>query len=83
MGTYKNIKEINKFFNEATKQEFDELLSKIMLDEYQEKILKMKYAYHKDIGYIADTLKVSRSKLNNDLSKIRVKLLKAMGTRDK
>lgn len=82
MGSYKDIKEINKFFAEATKQEVEELLSNIMLDEYQAKVFKMRYAYNKDIGYIADTLKVSRSKLNNDLAKIRIKLRRAMGTRD-
>lgn len=83
MGKYKDIKEINKFFAEATRQEVEELLSNIMLDEYQAKVFRMRYGYHKDIGYIADTLKVSRSKLNNDLAKIRIKLRRAMGTRDK
>lgn len=78
----KLVKEINKFFNKATKTEIHELLSEIMLDEYQAKIFRMKYIQHYDIGYIADILKVSRSKLNNDLAKIRLKIERALGTRD-
>ena len=61
------IKTINRFFNESTKKEINEVLSNILLDEYQATVLKMRYFEHKDIGYIADIQGVSKSKLNNKI----------------
>lgn len=73
-------KEVNKFFLTATKQDVDELLSKIYLSEHQKTVLLMRYIENKDIDYIAYKTGYSRGKIEADLRKIRSKFSKVLKT---
>lgn len=68
------VKRINRYFKSAIKSDIDNLLSKILLSERQEKIFEMYFIKKNDIGYIADTLFVSVSVINCELRVIREKI---------
>ena len=70
------IKTINAFFKNATKDDIENLLSKIVLTERQETVFKMFYIRGFNIGYIADTLFVSSTVVSRELARIRRKISK-------
>ena len=74
----KEILKINSFFKSALKHEVEQVKEKIVLSERQEKIFDMFYIKKVDIGFIADSLYVSVSVINEELKLIRNKLLKAI-----
>lgn len=67
---------INSFFKTAVKSDIDNIRSKIILSERQEKIFEMYYIKKQPIGFIADSLCVCPMVINNELKIIRQKLLK-------
>ena len=70
------VKRINRYFKTAVKSDIDNLLSKIVLSERQEKIFEMYFIKKNDIGYIADSLYISPSVVNVELRLIRRKIEK-------
>ena len=70
------IKFINSFFKQAIKENVNEVKSKIILSERQEKIFEMFYIKRNDINFIADTLGVCPMVINNELKAIRQKIIK-------
>lgn len=72
------IKFINSFFKQAIKEDVDEVKSKIILSERQEKIFEMFYIKRNDINFIADTLGVCPMVINNELKTIRQKIIKVI-----
>ena len=68
------VKKINHYFKTAVKSDIDNLLSKIILSERQEKIFEMFFIKKNDIGYIADSLFISPSVVNVELRLIRRKI---------
>lgn len=72
------IKFINSFFKQAIKEDVDEVKSKIILSERQEKIFEMFYIKRNDINFIADTLGVCPMVINNELKAIRQKIIKVI-----
>ena len=69
-------KQVNNFFNEATKTEVDELIDSMLLSEHLKQVLKLKYVQGKDVNYIAYITGFSKSKIDSDLRKIRKKISK-------
>ena len=72
------IKFINSFFKQAIKEDVNEVKSKIILSERQEKIFEMFYIKRNDINFIADTLGVCPMVINNELKTIRQKIIKVI-----
>lgn len=72
------IKFINSFFKQAVKEDVDNVKSKIILSERQEKIFEMFYIKRNDINFIADTLGVCPMVINNELKTIRQKIIKVI-----
>ena len=72
------IKFINSFFKQAIKENVNEVKSKIILSERQEKIFEMFYIKRNDINFIADTLGVCPMVINNELKAIRQKIIKVI-----
>lgn len=72
------IKFINSFFKQAIKEDVNEVKSKIILSERQEKIFEMFYIKRNDINFIADTLGVCPMVINNELKAIRQKIIKVI-----
>ena len=72
----KEILKINSFFKTALKSEVEQVKEKIVLSERQEKIFDMFYIKKVDIGFIADSLYVSVSVINEELRTIRKKIIK-------
>ena len=70
--------EVNKYFSDATKNEIDSLLDQIVITEHQRKVFEMKYIERRDVDYIAYTTGYSKSKIENDLMKIRKKIYKVI-----
>lgn len=69
-------KQVNKFFNDATKKEVEDLKDNILISEHQRKVLEMRYIEGKDINYIAYETGYSKGKIEADLRKIRKKISK-------
>lgn len=69
------VKTINNFFKTSSKKEIDSIMDSIYLTERQEKICKMKYLKGQDIGFIADTIYVSRETVCAELKAIRLKII--------
>lgn len=69
-------KQVNKFFNDATKKEVEHLKDNILISEHQRKVLEMRYIEGKDINYIAYETGYSKGKIEADLRKIRKKISK-------
>ncbi len=68
------IKEINQYFETATRADVNDLLSKIILSERQTRIFEMFYLKDMNIGFIADTLGFSQSVISEELKIIRCKI---------
>ena len=68
------VKRINSWFNTATREDVNNLLSKIVLSERQQKVFKMFYLKRKCIWFIADTLCCSSSVISEELNVIRKKI---------
>ena len=69
-------KDVNSFFNEATRHEVEDLLANLIMDEHLRKVLQMRYIEGKDINFIAYTTGYSKGKIEADLRKIRKKISK-------
>lgn len=67
-------RKINSWFRNATRADVNELLLKIILSERQARIFEMFYLKRQDIGFIADTLCVSRTVISTELKEIRGKI---------
>ena len=72
------IKFINSFFKQAIKEDVNDVKSKIILSERQQKIFEMFYIKRNDINFIADTLGVCPMVINNELKAIRQKIIKVI-----
>lgn len=72
------IKFINAFFKDAVREDVENVKSKIILSERQEKIFEMFYIKRNDINFIADTLGVCPMVINNELKAIRQKIIKVI-----
>ncbi|UKI53222.1 MAG: hypothetical protein L6V86_09045 [Treponema sp.] len=72
----KDIKRINTFFRTALKDDVDSLRERIILSQRQERIFDMFYVKKNDIGFIADSLNVCVSVVNDELRLIRGKILR-------
>ena len=68
------VRTVNAYFKIATRADVNELLSKIIMSERQMKIFDMFYIKKQNIGYIADTLFISQTVVNEELNKIRRKI---------
>jgi DNA-directed RNA polymerase specialized sigma24 family protein len=69
-------KQVNKFFNEATKKEVEDLKDNILISEHLKTVLEMKYIEGYDINYIAYKTGYSKGKIESDLRKLRKKIAK-------
>lgn len=74
----KDIKRINTFFRTALKDDVDSLRERIILSQRQERIFDMFYVKKNDIGFIADSLNVCVSVVNDELRLIRWKILRVI-----
>lgn len=72
------IKKINGFFRNALKSDVDNVKNNIVLSERQCKIFEMFYIKKNDIGFIADSLNVCVSVVNEELRLIRGKILRVI-----
>ena len=72
------VKTINGYFRNAVKSDVNEVLSKLILTERQNKIFNMFYLEKQDINFIADSLNVCRSVVNTELHLIRSKVKKVI-----
>lgn len=70
------VRTVNAYFKIATRADVNELLSKIILSERQMRIFEMFYIKRQNIGFIADTLCVSPTVINEELKIIRMKITK-------
>lgn len=71
-------KQVNRFFNSATKTEVENLKQELLVTEHQKKVLEMKYIEGKDIDFIAYTTGYSKGKIESDLRRIRKKIAKLL-----
>lgn len=74
----KDIKRINRFFRTALRDDVDSIRGSIALSERQERIFDMFYVRKNDIGFIADSLNVCVSVVNDELRLIRGKILRVI-----
>lgn len=72
---YSIIRTINAYFKIATRADVNDLLSKIILSERQQRIFEMFYIKRQNIGFIADTLGFSERVISEELEIIRHKIL--------
>lgn len=72
--TLESVRNINSFFKSANRSSIDDLLSKVVFSERQEKIFNMFYIKKYDIGFIADMLNVCESVIKRELRAIRIKI---------
>ena len=72
--TLESVRNINSFFKSANRSSIDNLLSKVVFSERQEKIFNMFYIKKYDIGFIADMLNVCESVIKRELRAIRIKI---------
>lgn len=71
------LRKINSWIRDATRADIEELLSKIILTERQNKIFEMYYIAGQSVGFIADTLGVCQLVISKELRRIREKMLKS------
>lgn len=71
---YSIIRTINAYFKIATRADVNDLLSKIILSERQQRIFEMFYIKRQNIGFIADTLGFSERVISEELDLIRRKI---------
>ena len=69
-------KQVNNFFNEATKSDVDKLKDNMIISDHLKQVLEMRYIQGKDINYIAYVTGYSKGKIEADLRKIRKKISK-------
>lgn len=69
-------KQMNRFIEDATKIEIEEILENIILTDHQKEVFEMKYIKRYDVNYIAYKTGYSISKVESDLRKIRKKFVK-------
>ena len=72
---YSIVRTINAYFKIATRADVNDLLSKIILSERQQRIFEMFYLKRQNIGFIADTLGFSERVISEELEIIRHKIL--------
>ena len=65
---------INQWFRNANRYDVNELLEKIILSDRQTRIFEMFYIKRQNIGFIADTLCISQTVINEELFVIRDKI---------
>lgn len=68
------VRTINAYFKIATRADVNDLLSKIILSERQQRIFEMFYLKRQNIGFIADTLGFSERVISEELDIIRRKI---------
>lgn len=68
------VQTINAYFKIATRADVNNLLSKIILSERQQRIFEMFYIKRQNIGFIADTLGFSERVISEELDLIRRKI---------
>jgi len=68
------VRTINAYFKIATRADVNDLLSKIILSERQQRIFEMFYLKRQNIGFIADTLGFSERVISEELDLIRRKI---------
>ena len=71
---YSIVRTINAYFKIATRADVNDLLSKIILSERQQRIFEMFYIKRQNIGFIADTLGFSERVISEELDLIRRKI---------
>ena len=71
-------KKVNRFFDEATKAEVENLINQMSISEHLKLVLKLKYIEEKDINFIAYQTGYSKAKINSDLAKLRKKMSKVI-----
>ena len=69
------VQTVNAYFKIATRADVNDLLSKIILSERQQRIFEMFYLKRQNIGFIADTLGFSERVISEELEIIRHKIL--------
>lgn len=74
----KDIKRINRFFRTALKSDVENVKDCLAMSERQERIFDMFYVRKNDIGFIADSLNVCVSVVNDELRLIRGKILRVI-----
>lgn len=68
------VRTVNAYFKIATRADVNELLSKIILSERQQRIFEMFYLKRQNIGYISDNLYISERVVSEELNIIRNKM---------
>ena len=68
------VRTVNAYFKIATRADVNELLSKIILSERQQRIFEMFYLKRQNVGFIADTLFISERVISEELNIIRHKI---------
>lgn len=71
---FATVRAVNRWFRSANRADLDDLVSKIIMSERQQKVFEMFYVKRKGIGFIADTLCVSQTVVNVELKEIRNKI---------
>ena len=74
----KDVRKINEYFRNIIKPELDLIKGELLLTETQDKIFNMKYVENKDIGFISDSLFISKDKCFAELKTIRQKIIKLL-----
>ena len=69
---------INTFFRDALKSDIESVRNSIALSERQESVFNMFYVRKNDIGFIADSLNVCVSVINEELKRIRKKIIRVL-----
>lgn len=69
-------KQVNRFFNEATKSDVEKLKSELLITEHLNEVFEMRYIKGNDINFIAYKTGYSRGKIEADLRKLRKKIYK-------
>ena len=74
----KETKRINTFFRTALKADVENVKDCLVMSERQDRIFDMFYIRKNDIGFIADSLNVCVSVVNEELRLIRGKILRVI-----
>ena len=69
-----NVRQINAWFRNVTKDDINSLLEKIVLSDRQLEVFEMFYIKRKNIGFIADTICFSQRVISKELEEIRHKI---------
>ena len=74
----KETRKVNAFFRTALKSDVENVKDCLAMSERQERIFDMFYVKKNDIGFIADSLNVCVSVVNDELRLIRGKILRVI-----